>query len=140
METVEPIRNRIAAVRKDEKLTQAEFAARLGVTRSVIKNVEFGSSNPTSLLILAICREFSVNKEWLETGAGEMYVKISNTQEKLASMVGSILRPDTDERKKEMVLALITAIYELPDELLPEVHKFAKAVADASAEKEKDGG
>ena len=73
---------RIRELRKSEKLhlTLEEFGKRLGVTKVAISNIENGNRNLTDQMKLAICREFHVNPEWLETGEGEMFQESSSTE------------------------------------------------------------
>lgn len=66
---------RILKLRKSLDLTMEEFGKKLGVTRSAISNIESGKRNLTEQMIISICREFSVNEEWLRTGNGEMLLE-----------------------------------------------------------------
>lgn len=61
---------RVKAIRKKEHLNQAAFGERLGVTATAISKIESGDRGLTEQMILAICREFKVNEEWLRTGEG----------------------------------------------------------------------
>lgn len=68
------LNERIREVRKDAKLNQTEFGERLGVSRSVIANIEL-DLNKTGVpdnIIKLICLTFSINEDWLRTGKGEM--------------------------------------------------------------------
>ena len=59
------------------KMTQTEFGEHLGVSRSVINNIELNYlSRPEKKISLLklICREFGVSEEWLLYGKGEMLV------------------------------------------------------------------
>lgn len=73
------IYERIRVLRKDHlNMTQTEFAERLGVTRSVIKNIELNAlAKPDQKLSLMklICKEFNVSEDWLLDGVGEMFIK-----------------------------------------------------------------
>ena len=65
---------RIRAVRKNAKLSQTEFGEKLGVSQSVIANIELDLNKngiPENIIKL-ICYIFSVNEKWLRTGEGEM--------------------------------------------------------------------
>lgn len=64
---------RIKKIRRDADLTQAAFAARIGMKQNSIALIESGKRNISDQAILSICREFGVNEEWLRTGEGEMY-------------------------------------------------------------------
>lgn len=50
------------------------FAEKVGVTSGSISLLESGRNNASERTIRAICSEFNVNRVWLETGEGEMYV------------------------------------------------------------------
>ena len=75
METYERIRE----LRKTYlHLSQTEFGERLGVSRSVIKNIELNAlARPDQKLSLMklICSEFNVNEEWLLNGTEPMFVQ-----------------------------------------------------------------
>ena len=75
METYERIRE----LRKNHlHLNQTEFGERLGVSRSVIKNIELNAlARPDQKLSLMklICSEFNVNEEWLLNGTEPMFVQ-----------------------------------------------------------------
>lgn len=68
---------RIRFLRKNTlKMSQEVFAERLGVSRSVIKNIELNAlARPDQKLSLykLICSEFNISEEWLLNGTGEMY-------------------------------------------------------------------
>lgn len=70
---MEPICIRVKELRLALKLTQEEFAARLGVRRGAIANYEVGRNPPTDSVKALIYREFSVSPDWLERGSGEMF-------------------------------------------------------------------
>ena len=68
---------RIKELRKKHfKMSQETFAKRLGVSRSVIKNIELNAlARPEQKMPLykLICTEFNVNEKWLLTGEGDMF-------------------------------------------------------------------
>ena len=65
---------RIKLIRKEQRLNQDDFAAKLGLTKNFISLVETGGRVPSDRTISDICREFRVNEKWLRTGEGEMFV------------------------------------------------------------------
>lgn len=64
---------RIKKLRRALELTQQVFAERIGLKQNSIALIESGKRNISQQAILSICREFGVNKIWLETGHGEMF-------------------------------------------------------------------
>lgn len=64
---------RIKELRKVLRLTQEEFAEKIGVKRNTVATYEMGRSVPSDAAIALICREFRVREAWLRTGSGEMF-------------------------------------------------------------------
>lgn len=89
------MKDRIRQVRKDAGLTQVEYGKRLGVAGNTITNYENGMREPSNAVIAAICREFSVNEEWLRSGTGSMYMEMSRA-ELAANIVGNALNTNDD--------------------------------------------
>lgn len=81
---------RIKELRIALGLSQEDLGQRVGVTRGAISRIENGSNNVTPAMILAICREFGVNEDWLRTGSGDMFEEMSRA-EKAAQIVGAAL-------------------------------------------------
>lgn len=67
------IQERIKFIRKEKNLNQEEFGERLGVGKYVIANIELNRVEPKELLINHICDIYSINKEWILNGTGEVY-------------------------------------------------------------------
>lgn len=70
---------RIRELRKNHlHLSQTEFGKRVGVSRSVINNIESNVlARPDQKLSLMklICKEFSVNEEWLLNGVEPIFIE-----------------------------------------------------------------
>ena len=49
------LKNKLREARNDRKLSQAELAAMVGVSRNTISSIETGLFNPTAKLALIIC-------------------------------------------------------------------------------------
>lgn len=63
---------RVIQIRKANKLTQTEFAEKLGFTQANLSSLELGKTVLTETNIRLICLTFGVNEEWLRYGTGEM--------------------------------------------------------------------
>lgn len=72
--SVSELHERVRMVREHSKLSLAKFGDRLGVSKSVIANLEYNKVQPPEPMIRAIAFEFGVNHEWLKTGKGSMAV------------------------------------------------------------------
>lgn len=68
------IGERIREYRKSLGLTMAQFGERLSITGSAVSLIELGNTNPSDRILKAICAEYNVSREWLETGEGEMEI------------------------------------------------------------------
>lgn len=66
------LQDRLKAVRKSLKKTQADFGKILGCSRDTIANYEGGRAVPTDTFLQLICAKFPINEEWLRTGSGTM--------------------------------------------------------------------
>ena len=49
------LRNRIREARSEKKLSQAQLAQMVGVSRNTISSIETGQFNPTAKLALMLC-------------------------------------------------------------------------------------
>lgn len=49
------LRNRLKEVRTEQKISQAELAKRVGVSRNTISSIETGQYQPTAKLALILC-------------------------------------------------------------------------------------
>ena len=49
------LKNRLREVRAEQKLSQAELAGMVGVSRNTISSIETGQFNPTAKLALILC-------------------------------------------------------------------------------------
>lgn len=120
------MKERIAQVIAEERITKAAFAKRIGVSAPFITQLCNGDANPSSRTIADICREFHIRREWLETGEGPMKYPEADTD----MAVISDLLSDTDDP----VAAYIKAIYKVYKELPPEdqevLRRFIKSLRD----------
>lgn len=121
--------NRIKAVRKELKLTQDEFADRLGLARNSIASYESGRRTPNDAVIKLMCREFNIDYFWLTEGTGEMFTSIPQT------LVDSIADEYhlTDEYK-----AILEAFLQVPDEDKPAIQNFFLSIAKNANKKSEE--
>lgn len=100
--------DRIKAVREALKLSQREFGEKLGVSRDVISNIEYGRVQPKELLLRHICQLYRVNQHWLETGEGEMFEDDPEEITKIDKALGIFksLRPEFQDYALEQIKKL----------------------------------
>ena len=75
------IGDNIRALRELKNMSRREFGEALYVSQDVINNLERNRVAPTELMIKCICDTFHVNREWLETGEGELFDKSEQLDE-----------------------------------------------------------
>lgn len=66
---------RLKSLRKSLGLNQKEMGYRLKLSQTHISSLENGTRELTDRIISDICRVFNVNKNWLHTGEGDMFVQ-----------------------------------------------------------------
>lgn len=67
--------NRLKQLRKDIlKLSQEEFAKKIGISRANVGNIEYGRVTLTERNIKTICEVFNVNEDWLRNGNEPIFV------------------------------------------------------------------
>lgn len=93
------IGERVKQIRKTNKLSRDEFGARLGVSRDVILNIEYGRLKriPEATLRL-ICKTYNVNYTWLIDGVEPM--SFPETDDDLTIRIAKILEGENETAKK----------------------------------------
>ncbi|WP_252242913.1 helix-turn-helix transcriptional regulator [Clostridium sp. ZS2] len=64
---------RIKQIRKEKKLSQAEFGKNINLSQNHISSIEKGVRSITDRIINDICKIYNVNENWLRTGEGNIY-------------------------------------------------------------------
>ena len=113
---------RIKELRKELGLSQEAFAGRIGLKGSAVSLIESGRRNITDQVVLAICREFSVNEDWLRTGNGSMFMELSRA-ELAAKIVGNALGSND-----EFVINTFIALGQLTPAEWGVIKKFVKKI------------
>lgn len=83
---------RIKEARKYRGISQDKLAEILGVSRGVITNIEHEKTEPSLLVLNAICEVLEVKKEWVLTGEGDMDSTI-HIDKKLAEAIYALKSP-----------------------------------------------
>lgn len=109
---------RIAQVRKERQLSVRAFGAAIGISGSAVSKLENGENGPSEQSIRAICSNFNISREWLETGKGTKDLEQSvDDAERMGRLVFGM-----SETKKQ----LFRILSEMPDELLDEMISIMK--------------
>lgn len=119
--------DRVRELRKTLGLTLEAFGEKVGVGKSAVSRLEKGTNNLTEQMILAICREFNVNEEWLRTGNGEMFLKLDREME-IARLTRDLLLEEEDSFKNRVIAVLA--------KLTPEQWKVLSEIAEGLKKKD----
>ena len=84
---------------------RSEFARRLEITPTYAAQLYKGERIPGDRIVSSICREFSVRREWLETGEGPM--RLPEPDEDLDYI--NILMESCDSPFKDLIRAILLA-------------------------------
>lgn len=97
---------RMKRVRKELKLSQADFGSKIGVSRDVINNIELDrlKTPPSDTLLKHICKTFNINYFWLVDGVGEQFIDFPETV--LADFAEKYNLDDEDMRIVELYAKL----------------------------------
>jgi transcriptional regulator with XRE-family HTH domain len=89
--------------------SRREFARKLGITESTLRNYEKGASIPDAQFLAEICKKLQISPEWMLLGSGSMHATES-VYEQTATLCESLqgecqrcskLERDLDVEKKE---------------------------------------
>ena len=78
---------RIRLIRKQQKMSQGEFAKEIAVSATTVCQLEIGKYNISRVTKQSLCSRFHVNPEWLETGEGEMYTQFDTAEEIIPDLI-----------------------------------------------------
>mgnify|MGYP001774708160 CR=1 FL=1 len=113
---------RFKQLRNELGKSQTEFGAGIGVSRSVINNIERGVTEPSDVFLNHLCVVYNVNREWLETGEGELFDKSEQLGE-TAKLIESI-------SDSPAMRSLLTTWAQLSDENKAVFERFAADYVD----------
>lgn len=96
---------RVKQVREALGLSQSEFSKKVKLGLGTVKNIEYDRIKPNPRYLEQIAEICGVSIAWLETGAGEMFRKMTR-REKIAGFVSEALTDEPDDFKTELILTL----------------------------------
>lgn len=121
---IKELRTKLLKERDNKKYTQKDFAERLGLSENFVWQIEKGDRIPSDRTVADICREFSVNRIWLEAGVGDPF-QPKDKREELKAIFADVLSGRTSEKN-----AFIEAVAQLPDDVFPVLVKSWIAAAE----------
>jgi DNA-binding XRE family transcriptional regulator len=97
---------RMKMVRGALGMTQANFAESADIGLGVIKNIDSNRTEPNDHFYNVLCARYNINRTWLETGEGEMFVEMSRA-EKIGRFVADVLEDEPDSFRRKLIDILI---------------------------------
>ncbi len=127
------MKDRIKKIRKlfpEQGKTQETFAKFLGIPKQNLASYETGRRTPSDAVIQLICDKCNINKEWLQTGSGEMSKKIPN---KLSFYLGQI-----EGGNDEFIQDLIEVYMELDSDSKTALRIISEKMAEKRKNRERN--
>lgn len=97
---------RMKMVRETLGMSQANFAESADIGLGVIKNIDSNRTEPNDHFYNVLCARYNINRAWLETGEGEMFVEMSRA-EKIGRFVADVLEDEPDSFRRKLIDILI---------------------------------
>lgn len=115
------MKDRFKELRKELKLTQEEFGAKMDLSRSYINLIEMGKKIPAERTIKDICRTFGISYEWLMYGTGKMF---KDDDSDAQAIVDAIMTGDNEFAKK-----VIVSLAKMDEDKWEMLKEFIEAIA-----------
>lgn len=128
------LQGRLFILRRENGLTQAEFARKIGMSQQTFASYENGRTEPSASALDNICKTYNVNRRWLEGGEGDMYITLSKNEE-VARLFAEIM----NSPQSSIVYRFAYALARLTPAELRAVDAFITMLAEG-AEREGDRG
>lgn len=122
--------DRLKAIRKYTKLSQADFAAKLNVGQNYVYMMEAGKKPVTDRMISDICRIFHVREDWLRTGKGQMHV-LPTRESQIADICASLKTMEEDSKQYKLVTILNSMLINMTEEQIDQVFNLVKELYDS---------
>lgn len=132
------INSRIRLIVESSGLTKTAFAKRINVSQGLVSQICNGITNPSDRTINDICKEFSINENWLRYGKGIMK-KPTSRDEEIERFMNSILGSEEEDFRRRLINVLCrldekewelleSMALKLADETMPESPKAGKKI------------
>lgn len=125
--------NRVKMIREHFGMSQQKFADSLGIPRSNISMYETDRELTPAVRSL-ICKTFDVNPEWLDTGAGDMFIEV-DPEDDLMEWAADVLRDKPESFRRRIVTAL--RVFSMED--WEEIEKLCDKLLEANKKTAPEG-
>ncbi|MDR1932064.1 MAG: helix-turn-helix transcriptional regulator [Spirochaetales bacterium] len=105
--------DRIKKMRIALKLTQAQFAKAVAISKSYIGAIELAERPVNDRLVKLVCSTFGANEEWLRSGKGNMFGAQEEQNEKYKKLL--VLFQQLCPRFQDHLIKHLNLLLELQD-------------------------
>ncbi|MFT4107181.1 MAG: helix-turn-helix transcriptional regulator [Lacrimispora sp.] len=91
--------DKLKLIRKANNMTQADFAASIGISRGNLANIELGNVAPTSMFINCVSLMFHIDKNWLMDDSNDD-LSVLNGSTNMLSLIMDKYELLNDQHKK----------------------------------------
>ena len=123
----------IKNVRKELGLSQAEFAKGLNLSRSRIGYIENNERTLTDRVLNDMTREYAINKNYILTGEGEMFIDLDKSSE-VVNYIRDLC--ENDQEKAELVIETYKMFIDLSTKDKKIINALVKSLAEKKHPKE----
>ena len=102
------IGSRIKAIRTEQGLSQAKFAAAISVKQPSVVAWEKDQSTPLAPYIEKISSIYHIYPEWIQTGEGPMHIPLSRAEQAVAVVTRTMIHAPESDRAR--LIELITSM------------------------------
>lgn len=103
---METINQRFEAVIKAKGIRKTNVATALNLSNAFITELCAGRKNPSDRTISDFCRIYSVDEQWLRTGAGEPFRK-QDREEEMLELFTQLINDRPESVKRRLVSGLL---------------------------------
>lgn len=125
---------RINEIVKKSGLTKTDFAKRIGLSQSHVSRICSGETTPSDRTISDICREFNVNRRYLEQGEEPMFLPELDPDTDFIN----VLLENNDSPFVDVIRAILRVYVELPPEDRKKADAFVASLKEKTAQKDRD--
>lgn len=111
------------------KLTLEKFGKRISLTNQAVSAIEKGRVKPSNSTIDLICREFQINRIWLETGEGQMKKEIPPHDE-VAELVYDVLQVGMEDPVYNFVLNFLKTYQQMNEDKRSVIRQLVKGLLE----------
>lgn len=123
---------RFKEIRKELKMSQEELAKSLTLSRTFVAQIETEIRQPSIRTLSDVCRIYNVNKDWLESGEGNMFNELS-WEDEVASIVANLFE-EKDEDDRIFKTELIKYISKMDTEQITMVRDMCRKLTKKEAD------